>query len=117
VEKKERERPRPGPGDLTTLPLLHGPPSLTASGWLRCSWWTYPPTQPELPGTSLPHCLSPAALQLVDLSVSRLAGGFGYVPVTNLFDFDPDWEIDPASLNIGSKLGEGEFGVVHKAKW
>lgn len=39
------------------------------------------------------------------------------MPVTSIFDFDPDWEIDPASLQIGEKLGEGEFGVVHKAKW
>ena len=26
-------------------------------------------------------------------------------------------EIDPDSLEIMEKLGEGEFGVVHKAKW
>ena len=56
-------------------------------------------------------------MQLVDLQASRLAGAFGYVPVTQLLDFDPDWEIDPGSLHIGEKLGEGEFGVVHKAKW
>lgn len=55
--------------------------------------------------------------KLVELPASKLAGGFGYVPVTNLFDFDPDWEIEPESLSIGEKLGEGEFGVVHKAKW
>ena len=26
-------------------------------------------------------------------------------------------EIDPGSLEIMEKLGEGEFGVVHKARW
>jgi hypothetical protein len=29
----------------------------------------------------------------------------------------PCREIDPDSLEIMEKLGEGEFGVVHKAKW
>lgn len=35
--------------------------------------------------------------------------------------FDPsvaedlrDWEIDPSTLEIGRKVGEGEFGTVHK---
>lgn len=55
-------------------------------------------------------------MQLIDLSSSKLAGGFGYVPAS-MFNFDPDWEIDPDALHIGDKLGEGEFGVVHKAKW
>lgn len=26
----------------------------------------------------------------------------------------PDWEIDPATLEIGAKVGQGEFGAVHK---
>ncbi len=29
----------------------------------------------------------------------------------------PHREIDPSSLEIMEKLGEGEFGVVHRAKW
>lgn len=53
---------------------------------------------------------------LVELKDSKLAGVFGYVP-QQMFDFDPEWEIDPDSLEIMEKLGEGEFGVVHKAKW
>ncbi|KAL4446296.1 hypothetical protein ABPG77_003103 [Micractinium sp. CCAP 211/92] len=53
---------------------------------------------------------------LVELKDSKLAGVFGYVP-QQMFDFDPEWEIDPNSLEIMEKLGEGEFGVVHKAKW
>ena len=54
--------------------------------------------------------------KLLDLGTSRLAGVFGYVP-QKMWDFDPDWEIDPASLEVMEKLGEGEFGVVHKARW
>lgn len=54
--------------------------------------------------------------QLVELGASRLAGVFGYVPQLG-WEIDTDWEIDPASLTILEKLGEGEFGVVHKAKW
>ncbi|PRW60891.1 Dual specificity kinase splA isoform A [Chlorella sorokiniana] len=53
---------------------------------------------------------------LVELRDSKLAGVFGYVP-QQMFDFDPEWEIDPSSLEIMEKLGEGEFGVVHRAKW
>ncbi|KAL4856575.1 SUMO-activating enzyme subunit 2 [Chlorella vulgaris] len=53
---------------------------------------------------------------LVDLKDSKLAGMFGHVP-QQMFDFDPEWEIDPDSLEIMEKLGEGEFGVVHRAKW
>ncbi len=26
----------------------------------------------------------------------------------------PNWEIDPATLEIGPKVGQGEFGSVHK---
>lgn len=29
----------------------------------------------------------------------------------------PEWEIDPASLRLGKKVGEGEFGAVYKATW
>jgi serine/threonine protein kinase len=54
--------------------------------------------------------------ELVDLASSRMAGVFGYVPST-AFEFEEDWELDPNSLTIMEKLGEGEFGVVHKASW
>eukprot|EP00887_Chlorella_sp_A99_P006013 scaffold27.g6013.t1 len=53
---------------------------------------------------------------LVELESSKLAHAFGYVP-QKMFDFDPDWELDPTSLTVLEKLGEGEFGVVHKARW
>lgn len=29
----------------------------------------------------------------------------------------PEWEIDPKDLQILEKVGEGEFGTVHRAKW
>ena len=54
--------------------------------------------------------------KLVDLSSSSLAGAMGMAP-QKLFDFDPEWEIDPSKVFIMEKLGEGEFGVVHKARW
>ena len=53
---------------------------------------------------------------LVELGTSELAGALGMAP-QKLFDFDPEWEIDPDNLDIMEKLGEGEFGVVHKARW
>lgn len=58
--------------------------------------------------------------RLVDLAQSQLATALGMVPQRlnfNMEEFDPEWEIDPASLTILEKLGEGEFGVVHRAKW
>lgn len=30
---------------------------------------------------------------------------------------DPVWEIPPAALSLGTVLGEGEFGIVHKGRW
>lgn len=30
---------------------------------------------------------------------------------------DPEWEIPPAALSLGTVLGEGEFGIVHKGRW
>jgi len=53
---------------------------------------------------------------LVELGSSALAGALGMAP-QKLLDFDPEWEMDPSNLVIMEKLGEGEFGVVHKAKW
>ena len=32
-------------------------------------------------------------------------------------DWRHEWEIDPATLEIGPKVGEGEFGTVHKVCW
>ncbi len=32
-------------------------------------------------------------------------------------DWRHEWEIDPATLEIGPKVGEGEFGTVHKVRW
>ncbi|KDD75764.1 protein kinase [Helicosporidium sp. ATCC 50920] len=53
---------------------------------------------------------------LVPLSNSHLAGAFGFAPPRR-WDLDPDWELDPDGLQILEKLGEGEFGVVHRARW
>ena len=32
-------------------------------------------------------------------------------------DWRHEWEIDPATLEIGPKVGEGEFGTVHKVRY
>lgn len=53
--------------------------------------------------------------QLIDLSASSLAG-VTHLPTPGL-DLDPDWEIEPSTLELGDKLGEGEFGVVYRALW
>mmetsp|Transcript_18868 Transcript_18868/g.40627 ORF Transcript_18868/g.40627 Transcript_18868/m.40627 type:complete len:504 (+) Transcript_18868:214-1725(+) len=50
--------------------------------------------------------------ELVDLADSPLAGN-----VRIFTDYDPEWEIDPTSLTLLEKIGEGEFGIVHKARW
>lgn len=55
--------------------------------------------------------------KLVDLGSSALAGAMGLAPQALALDFDPEWELNADSLQIMEKLGEGEFGVVHKAKW
>ncbi|MEW5299675.1 MAG: hypothetical protein WDW36_002666 [Sanguina aurantia] len=51
-------------------------------------------------------------LELVELADSPLAGN-----VRIFTDYDPEWEIDPTNLLMMEKIGEGEFGVVHKASW
>jgi len=42
--------------------------------------------------------------QLVPLNKSPLAGAGMNIPARP-FELDPDWEVDPASLNIGEKIG------------
>jgi hypothetical protein len=32
-------------------------------------------------------------------------------------ELDPEWEVDPRQLTFMDKVGEGEFGVVYKAKY
>lgn len=49
--------------------------------------------------------------QLVDLSDSPLAGN-----VRIFTDYDPEWEIDPQTVLLMEKIGEGEFGVVYKVR-
>ncbi|GFR46936.1 hypothetical protein Agub_g8584 [Astrephomene gubernaculifera] len=49
---------------------------------------------------------------LVDLADSPLAGN-----VRIFTDYDPEWEIDPVTIKLSEKIGEGEFGVVYKANW
>eukprot|EP00798_Chlamydomonas_sp_ICE-L_P006021 gene6021-5329_t len=50
--------------------------------------------------------------ELVELADSPLAGN-----VRIFTDYDPEWEIDPNDLTLMEKIGEGEFGIVHKARW
>ncbi len=45
---------------------------------------------------------------------SRFAAGAG--PEDPADDWRHEWEIDPATLEIGPKVGEGEFGTVHKVR-
>lgn len=49
---------------------------------------------------------------LVDLSDSHMS-----LNISLLGALEPDWEIDPADITFMSIIGEGEFGVVHKALW
>ena len=63
----------------------------------------------------------------VELAASPIAGALGLGVAAGApaaaalaaaaFEFDVEWEVDPDSLTIMEKLGEGEFGVVHKARW
>lgn len=54
--------------------------------------------------------------KMVGLGDSDLASSMGMLP-QKLLDIDPEWEMDPANLVINEKLGEGEFGIVHRARW
>ena len=47
-------------------------------------------------------------------SCCRFASGAG--PEDAEDDWRHEWEIDPATLEIGPKVGEGEFGTVHKVR-
>eukprot|EP00798_Chlamydomonas_sp_ICE-L_P028052 gene28052-31154_t len=49
---------------------------------------------------------------LVELADSPLSGN-----VRIFTEYDPDWEIDPSQLRMHEVIGEGEFGIVHKASW
>jgi len=53
--------------------------------------------------------------QLIALNASSLAG-VTHLPSPGL-TLDTDWEIEPTTLELGDKLGEGEFGVVYRALW
>ena len=54
-------------------------------------------------------------IQLIALNASSLAG-VTHLPSPGL-TLDTDWEIEPTTLELGAKLGEGEFGVVYRALW
>ena len=43
-------------------------------------------------------------LQLVPLDRSSLKGATINIP-SKPFELDPDWEVDPASLDLGAKIG------------
>ena len=46
--------------------------------------------------------------------ICRFASGAG--PEDAVDDWRHEWEIDPATLEIGLKVVEGEFGTVHKVR-
>jgi len=54
-----------------------------------------------------------ALVPFADSALGRAAP----LPLDPGFALDPDWEIDPATLVLQGKIGEGEFGVVHRALW
>ena len=43
--------------------------------------------------------------------------GCRYVRVYDKLQLQPEYEIDPAELELLSKVGEGEFGSVHLGRW
>lgn len=60
----------------------------------------------------------PFLLQLIPLEDSELVNGLGFrAPQQKASGFALEWELDPSTIHIREKLGEGEFGVVHRAKW
>ena len=62
-----------------------------------------------------PPSLHHTHTQLIALNASSLAG-VTHLPSPGL-TLDTDWEIEPSTLELGAKLGEGEFGVVYRALW
>lgn len=57
-------------------------------------------------------------LQLVPLEESDLVMSLGFRSLpSNVSPTTLDWELDQQDISIREKLGEGEFGVVHRAKW
>jgi hypothetical protein len=50
------------------------------------------------------HKLRLRVLQLVPLDRSSLKGASINIP-SKPFDLDPDWEVDPDSLQVGAKIG------------
>lgn len=58
---------------------------------------------------------SGALIELQTTQVTRYAG-----LMDNAYSNGADehnWEIDPSTLEIGPKVGQGEFGSVHRARW
>ena len=56
--------------------------------------------------------------KLVALESSELVNALGYRPLPSRgIVVGLDWELDPKDISVREKLGEGEFGVVHRAKW
>ncbi len=51
-----------------------------------------------------PHDRRRSQTQFVLLAESALSGALVHIP-SDIYDLDPDWEIDPASLIILEKLG------------
>ena len=45
-----------------------------------------------------------ALVQFVPLAESALSGALVHIP-SDIYDLDPDWEVDPDSLQLMGKLG------------
>lgn len=55
---------------------------------------------------------------LIDLQTTQASRYAGSMDAAYLRDApEHNWEIDPSTLEIGPKVGQGEFGSVHKARW
>lgn len=55
---------------------------------------------------------------LIDLQTTQASRYAGSMDAAYSRDApEHNWEIDPSTLEIGPKVGQGEFGSVHKARW
>lgn len=58
-----------------------------------------------------------ARVQTKDKQLVRLEDSNLSLTSLALGEFQPEWEIDRKDIRLLEKIGEGEFGVVHKAIW
>ena len=53
----------------------------------------------------------------VSLVADKQTFQYRYVRVYDKLQLQPEYEINPDELQLVTKVGEGEFGTVHKGKW